>query len=107
MTRSWPALVASTIVVIAIVAANRHWAVATVAVLWFMCVAPGSALTRLIRFTPGGATGWAVTVAVSFALDALCNEAMVYAHIWTPTRGLLALTLLTLGLVGAERAASR
>ena len=107
VTRSWPALVASTVVVLAVVAANRHWAVATVAVLWFMCIAPGTAFTRLLRFTPDGAAGWAVAVAVSLALDALCNEAMIYAHIWTPTRGLLALTLLTLGLVGAERAVSR
>ncbi len=108
--RSRFALVASTALVGLVVVADRRSDVGAVFVLWFLSVAPGSALLRLVRLPDNGAAGWVTAIGASFALDALVTEAMVYAHVWTPTRGLIILGVLVVALVAAEggtRARSR
>ena len=43
-----------------------------------------------------------VTIGVSFAIDALVTEAMVYAHVWTAPRGLLVSVALVVVLVASN-----
>ncbi len=104
--RSRFALVASTALVLLVVVADRRSDVGAVFVLWFLSVAPGSALLRLVRFSDNGVAGWVVAIGASFALDVLVTEAMVYSRVWTPTRGLISLGVLVVALVAVERGTS-
>ena len=69
-------------------------------ILAFFALVPGAVCCRLLGFDAIGAFGWTVVIGTSFALGALLNEALLYAHIWTPTSALLVTVLLAaIGLV--------
>ena len=102
MTRARWTTVAAATVALLVVVLDRRTIVGPLLVLGFMAVAPGSALSRLLRFPTRGASGWVVTIGASFSIDVLVTEEMIYAHVWTPARGLIVLCLLTFALVGAE-----
>ena len=102
-------LVAASALVAVVVVLDRRSSVGAVVVLAFLAVAPGAALTRLLGFpaTDERAVTLVVALGVSFAIDALVAEAMVYAHVWTPARALLALVAIVVALVGLEHARDR
>ena len=112
MMRSLPALAVSTVLAAIAGVAGEPAFIAAVVVLWFLAVVPGALLCRILRFDGDGAYGWTVTIAVSFALDVLISETLVYLRVWTPLRALLSIvavafvSILVLGmrsLVGMTR----
>jgi hypothetical protein len=105
MIRSRLALVAWSAVVAAVALTAKGWIVGAVLVLWFMAIAPGSAACRLLKISRE--RDWITVIATSVAIDALWTETMLYAHVWTPERGVVALAVLTVFLVGLDRQLSR
>jgi hypothetical protein len=105
--RSTRALVIASVLAVVAAFAPDPPVVSAVVVLWFLCVVPGTVLCRLLDLETGTAFGWVSTIAGSFALDALVTQAMVYAGVWTPARGTLALALVVLGVIGAGIMARR
>jgi hypothetical protein len=81
------------------------WVAGAVFVLAFMVVAPGIALCRVLGLArePDATT----IIATSLALDALVTETMLYAHVWTPVRGVVALAVFTSILCAVDIARSR
>jgi len=99
-----PALIGAALLVVVIALAGRRSMVGPVVVLGFLMFAPGAAFVRLVGFArhPAGARR-VVVVGASFAIDVVVTEAMVYARIWTPVRGLVVVSVLVGVLVAAER----
>jgi uncharacterized membrane protein len=66
--------------------------------LWFLLVCPGMAFVRLLHLRDSLAE-WTLAVALSFALDALVVEIMLYSGLWSPKWGLA--VLIGLSMAGA------
>ena len=96
---TWSALVAGLALM------SEGWVVGAVFILWFMAVAPGTATCRLIGLARE--RDMITVIATSLALDAVFTETMMYAHVWTPLRGIVALAVFTAVLVGVEQVRAR
>lgn len=95
----WPAIsilsAGATIFVTLVVPASP---LRSLVVMWFLCVCPGIAPVRLLRFHEP-VVEWTLVVALSFALDALVGGIQLYAGRWSPTLTLE--ILIALSLAGA------
>ena len=107
MIRSRVSIIVCSIVVVVIAGMSVGWMAGTVIVGWYLAIAPGSAACRLLRVPRERAIGWTTVIAASFSIDAVFTELMVYAHIWTPLRGLVAIVMLTALLVVIEATLTR
>jgi hypothetical protein len=107
VAHSRPAIVLWAVLVSVFALAGVGWVVGAVFVLLFMAVAPGAALCRLLGLTDEHDT--TTIVAASLSVDAVLTETMLYAHIWTPVAGVVALAVFTsiLVLVDIVRSRSR
>jgi hypothetical protein len=105
MTLSRSAIVTWSALVAGITLMAEGWVVGALFVLCFMAIAPGSAVCRLVGMTRD--TDAITVIATSLALDAVFTETMIYAHVWTPLRGIVALAAFTAILVGIERLRAR
>ncbi len=79
--RTRASLVAASVLVAVVVGLDHRSNVGAIVVLAFLAVAPGAALVRLLGFPSAGerVVTLVVILGVSFAIDALVAEAMVYA----------------------------
>ena len=99
------ALIALSVVAAAIALFNDGWILGAVFVLAFMAIAPGAAACKVLKLS--SEHDWITVIATSLAVDALFTETMLYTGIWTPERGVVALAVLTVFLVGLDRQLSR
>lgn len=104
--RTRASLVAASVLMVIVVLLDHRSNLGAIVVLAFLAVAPGVALVRLLGFPAAGErVGTLVVIlGVSFAVDALVAEAMVYARVWTPARGLLTLAAIVVGLAAVDYA---
>ena len=105
MIRTRLALLVWSALAVFIVAISTGWVVGALIVGWFMVIAPGGAVIKMLGLQRDG--DWITVVAVSLAIDTLGTEAMVYAHVWTPLRGVLALAAFTATVVVVDERLSR
>jgi len=102
MTRARVAVLVSTALALVVVVVDRRSILGALIVLVFLAGAPGFALVRLVRLPADTVAATVIAIGVSFSIDALVTEAMVYAHVWNPARGVIVLCVLVVALVAAE-----
>jgi hypothetical protein len=107
MIRTRRALLFCSLLVVAIAATGGGWIVGAVIIGWYLALAPGSAACRVLRVSRERPTGWITVVALSFSIDVVCSEAMVYMHVWTPLRAIVVIAVLTSLLVAVEYRTAR
>ena len=102
MTSTRFALLASAALALLVVLLDHRSIVGALVVLAFLSLAPGYALSRLVRLPADVVTALVIAIGASFSVDVLVTETMVYARVWTAARAVVALCILVAGLVVAE-----
>lgn len=98
----WPAIIiVSTAAVGFVTVAEVEAPARPVIALWFLLICPGMAFVRLLRIQDGFAE-WTLAIALSLAFDTVVAGTQLYAGVWSPEGGLLALIGLSLGGVGLQ-----
>jgi hypothetical protein len=91
----WPSvIVASTIALAALLAADIHGALRVLLALWFMFICTGMAFVPLLRIRPA-AFELALGFVLSLILDTLVATALVAAGTLSATSGLITLAVLS------------
>jgi hypothetical protein len=89
MIASRRVLVASTVLAVVASLLPLPALVSACIILAFLAIVPGTVCCGLLGFDVSGAFGWTIVLGTSFGIDTLINEALLYTHVWTPTRALL------------------
>lgn len=105
MIRTRPALLFWSALAVVVVGIDTGWVVGALLVGWFMAFAPGCALNKLLGLPRDH--DWITMIAASLAIDTVVTEMMIYAHVWTPLRGVVVLAAFTAILVGIDKRVSR
>jgi hypothetical protein len=95
LDRSARLLAASTLAVVLVHVSGMASILKPLLVLGFLLVCPGMAYVRLLELHDPYAQ-WGLAIAVSLAVEVAVVEAMLFAHMWSATRGLLSIALLSL-----------